>query len=92
MLADVEAADGAVASGRVHPWGEGERRSVVGTSELHLGQVVDEEVELGGYAAQTGLDQPDRVGERSEVITHWLTLALHVCVGVCVPGEVHGGV
>lgn len=40
-------------------WGERQNGLVVGgqTREPELGQVVDEEVELGGHTAQTRLDQ-----------------------------------
>ena len=46
--------------------GEGQDGLVVGgqTREPQLGQVVDEEVELGRHAAQTGLYQPGEWGER----------------------------
>lgn len=51
----------------------GERQDglVVGwqTGESELGEVVDEEVELGGHAAQTGLYEPGQEGnQRGTVI------------------------
>lgn len=52
--------DAAVLLQRVDLRGEGQDGLVVGrqAGEAQLGQVVDEEVELGGHAAETGLDQP----------------------------------
>jgi len=49
----------------VRLWGERQDGLVVGrqAGEAELGEVVDEEVELGGDAAQTGLYQP---GEEEE--------------------------
>lgn len=57
---DGGAGDAAVLPEGVGLWGEGQNRFVAGWQprEPQLGQVVDEEVELGGHAAQTGLDQP----------------------------------
>lgn len=61
----LEGEDGDVGDAAVLPQGEGLRGEgqdglVAGRQprEPQLGQVVDEEVELGGHAAQTGLDQP----------------------------------
>lgn len=67
----LEGEDGGIADAslllqRVGLGGEGEDGFVVGRQarEAQLGQVVDEEVELGGNAAQAGLNQPvGRVGE-----------------------------
>lgn len=54
--------DAAVLFQGVGLWREGQDGLVVGRQpgEAQLGQVVDEEVELGGHAAETGLDQPAR--------------------------------
>ena len=54
--ADEQAADGAVALQGVYARGEREHGPLLGRGELHLRQVVDEEVQLGGHAAQAGLD------------------------------------
>jgi len=61
VAAQVKVPDEPVAPRRVDPRGEAQRGPVLSRGELHLGQVVDEEVQLGGHAAQTGLYQP---GER----------------------------
>ena len=58
VAAHVEVADEPVALQGVDPRGEGQHGPLLRGGELHLGQVVDEEIELGGYAAQTGFDQP----------------------------------
>jgi len=63
----VEVADEPGGLHGVHPGGEGEHGPLLRRRKLHLGQVVDEEVQLGGHAAQAGLDQPgDRVGRTEE--------------------------
>lgn len=58
VFADEEVPDEAITLGRVNAGGEWQRGPIVRRGELHLSQVVDEEVEFGGDAAQTGLDQP----------------------------------
>lgn len=58
VSADVQVLDDAVALCRVEPGGERQRGALLRRGELHLGQIVDEEVQFGGNAAQTGLDQP----------------------------------
>lgn len=50
-------------------WGEGENGLVIGwqTREPELGQVVDEEVELGGHTSQTGLYEPGGVDRQPTI-------------------------
>lgn len=58
VSADVEVPDETVALRRVNAGSKRQRGMIVRRGELHLSQIVDEEVEFGGDAAQTGLDQP----------------------------------
>lgn len=58
MAAEEDVADPAGCLDGVGAGGEGEGRAGIRACELHLRQVVDEEVELGGHAAQARLDQP----------------------------------
>lgn len=58
VAAEEDVADPAGRFEGVRAGGEGQRGPGVRARELHLRQVVDEEVELGGHAAQAGLDQP----------------------------------
>lgn len=60
VSADVQVADEVVAPRRVDTGSKRQRGPIVRRAELHLSQIVDEEVQLGGHAAQTGLDQPVR--------------------------------
>lgn len=64
--------DAAVLFQRVGLWREGQDGLVVGrqTGEAQLRQVVDEEVELGGHAAQAGLDQPAGGDREPALRTH----------------------
>lgn len=63
--------DAAVLFHGVCPRGEGQDGLVVGrkTRESQLGKVVDEEIELGGHTAQTGLYQPGEKRERERMKT-----------------------
>lgn len=61
MAAHKQTANEAVAFQRVDSRCKGQNGSLLGRGELHLGKVVDEEVEFCGHAAQTGLDQPDKM-------------------------------
>lgn len=61
VTAHKQAAYEAVAFQRVDSRCKRQNGSLVRRGELHLGKVVDEEVEFGGHAAQTGLDQPDKM-------------------------------
>lgn len=56
MAANVQVSDEAVALDRVDSGGKGQCGSLLRGCELHLGQIVDEEVEFGGDATQTRLD------------------------------------
>lgn len=64
VSADVEVSDEAVALRRVNSGSKRQRGTILRGGELHLSQIVDEEVEFGGDAAQTGLDQPAQVTQR----------------------------
>lgn len=87
MTADVQAPDDAVALRRVNSGSKRQRGTLLRRGKLHLGQVVNEEVEFGGNAAQTGLNQP--VGEQTEegeggsaVREHPLKLTRYISVPV----------
>ena len=58
MSADVQVPDDAGALRRVNLWSKRQRETFLRRGELHLSQVVDEEVEFGGDAAETRLNQP----------------------------------
>jgi len=58
VSADVEVPNEAVAPHRVDSGSEGQHGTVLGRGKFHLSQIVDEEVQFGGDAAQTGLNQP----------------------------------
>ena len=45
---------------------KGQHGPLLRRGELHLGQVVDEEVELGGHTSKTGLYQSGGASGRSE--------------------------
>lgn len=61
VSADVEVPDEAIALRRVNSGGKRQRGTILRRGELHLSQIVDEEVEFGGDAAETGLDQSAQV-------------------------------
>lgn len=63
VSADVKAPYEAVALHCVNPGSKRQRGPILRRGELHLGQIVDKEVQFGGDAAQTGLDQPAKVTE-----------------------------
>lgn len=63
MSADVQVPDEAIALQSVNSGSERERGPILRRGKLHLGQIVDEEVEFCGNTAQTGLDQPAQVRE-----------------------------
>lgn len=58
VAAHKQAANETVAFQCVDSRCKGQNGSLLGRGELHLGKVVDEEVEFCGHAAQTGLYQP----------------------------------
>lgn len=60
---DVQVPDEAITFQSVNPGSERQCWPFLRRGELHLGQIVDEEVEFGGDASQTGLDQPEQVRE-----------------------------
>lgn len=61
VAAHKQGANGAIAFQCVDSRRKGQNGSLLRRGELHLGKVVDEEVEFGGHAAQTGLDQPGKM-------------------------------
>lgn len=63
VAAHKQAANEAVAFQCVDSWCKGQNGSLLGWGELHLGKIVDEEVEFCGHAAQTGLYQPGKIGK-----------------------------
>lgn len=68
VSADVQVSDESVALGRVDSGSEGQSGPVLRRRELHLGQIVYEEVQFGGNTAETGLDQP----EEGHTVRFWL--------------------
>lgn len=58
MSAEKNITDAASALQGVCSGCKGKGQPVIRTCELHLSQVMDEEVEFCGYAAQAGLNQP----------------------------------
>lgn len=77
--------------------GKGEGWAGIRARELHLRQVVDEEVELGGHAAQAGLDQPaTRPRVSMEALGREAAGGHASLLGVTnphpIPGEVGGGI
>lgn len=66
VAAHKQAANEAVAFHGVDSRRKWQNGSLLRWSKLHLGKVVDEEVEFRGHAAQTGLDQP---GKMRKVLT-----------------------
>ena len=85
VSADVQVPDEAVALRCVDSGSERQRGTILRRGKLHLSQIVDEEVEFGGNAAETRLDQPERHrDEKVRETDSCCVLLCCVCVCVCV--------
>lgn len=58
VSANEQTADHSIRFHGVDAWSKRQNGAFLGGCKLHLCQVVDEEVQLCGHAAKTGLDQP----------------------------------